>query len=70
LPLVIDDKLEGVEKTKQAVQFLKAVGAYPDVERVQSSKRQRAGKGKLRNRRYRTRRGPLLVYANENVKVI
>jgi large subunit ribosomal protein L4e len=40
------------------------------VERVQSTKRQRAGKGKLRNRRYRTRRGPLLIYANENVKVI
>jgi len=70
LPLVVDDKLEGIEKTRDAVAFLKRFGAYEDVERVANSKVIRAGKGKLRNRRYRLRRGPLFIYANENVNLL
>ena len=30
----------------------------------------RAGKGKLRNRRYRSRRGPLVVYSGANVPLL
>jgi len=30
----------------------------------------RAGKGKMRNRRYQTKKGPLVVYSNENSKLI
>jgi len=30
----------------------------------------RAGKGKLRNKRFKTRKGPLVVYSNENVKLV
>jgi large subunit ribosomal protein L4e len=66
VPLVVDNKvIEGVDKTKQAVAFLKSIGAYADVEKVIASHRVRAGKGKMRNRRYVQRRGPLVVY-NEN----
>jgi len=70
LPLVIDDKLEVVEKTRDVVAFLKRFGAYEDVERVANTKSLRAGKGKLRNRRYRLRRGPLFIYSNENVTLL
>jgi len=70
LPLVIEDKVEGVEKTKDAVALLKRFGAYEDVERVANSKVVKAGKGKLRNKRYRLRRGPLFVYSNENVNLV
>jgi len=70
LPLVVDDKLEGIDKTKDAVAFLKRFGAYDDVERVANSKNIRPGIGKLRNRRYRLRRGPLFVYNNENVTLV
>jgi large subunit ribosomal protein L4e len=52
-------------KTSAAVSLLKAVGAGPDVVKVQKSRKLRAGKGKLRNRRYRQRRGPLVVYNPE-----
>lgn len=31
LPLVVDDKLDNIEKTKDAVAFLKRFGAYEDV---------------------------------------
>jgi len=70
LPLVVDDKLEGVEKTRDIVAFLKRFGAYEDVERVANTKTVRAGKGKLRNRRYKLRKGPLFVYNNENVTLL
>jgi large subunit ribosomal protein L4e len=49
-------------KTSAAVSLLKAIGAGPDVVKVQKSRKLRAGKGKMRGRRYRQRRGPLVVY--------
>lgn len=70
LPLVVDNKVEGIERTKEAVQFLKDVGAYPDVRKVVDTIRVRAGLGKLRNRRYRSRRGPLIVYNGDNVPLL
>ena len=47
----------------QAVKALEKLGAAADVTRVEDSKAVRAGKGKGRNRRYVSRRGPLLVTA-------
>lgn len=70
LPLVVDNKVEGIERTKEAVQFLKDVGAYPDVKKVIETVGVRAGLGKLRNRRYRSRRGPLIVYKGDNVPLL
>jgi large subunit ribosomal protein L4e len=66
VPLVVCDEIEAIKTTSAAVACLKAIGAFDDVERVESSKRLRSGKGKLRNRRFRQRRGPLVVYANDN----
>ena len=66
VPLVIESKaFETSAKTASALGLLKAVGAGADLERVRSSKKLRAGKGKLRGRRYRQRRGPLVVYDPE-----
>lgn len=70
LPLVVDDKLESYEKTKDAIAFLKRFGAYEDVAKVIRNKRLRAGKGKMRGRRYKLRKGPLVVYSHENVKLV
>ena len=70
LPLVVDDKLDSYEKTKDAVAFLKRFGAFDDVKKVAKCKGLRAGKGKMRNRRYKTRRGPLVVYSNANAKLV
>lgn len=41
------------------------VGANVDVEKAKASRAVRAGKGKMRNRRYVARKGPLVVYAND-----
>lgn len=68
VPLVIDSKVvaaAGLAKTTGAIALLTAVGAAADVEKVKKSKKLRAGKGKLRGRRFRQRRGPLVVYDPE-----
>jgi len=66
MPLVVSDEFEGLIKTKTAVESLTAIGAYADVEKAKASTKIRTGQGKMRNRRHVQRRGPLVVYANDN----
>jgi len=66
VPLVLDTATESLQRTKQAIEALKAVGAYADVEKVKASKTLRRGKGKMRNRRHVQRLGPLVVYEEDN----
>jgi large subunit ribosomal protein L4e len=60
IPLVIS-ALNTLKKTKEAVKLLKAINAYPDVEKAKTTSKIRPGQGKSRNRRYVNRKGPLLV---------
>uniref|UniRef100_A0A3Q0QYV2 Ribosomal protein L4 n=1 Tax=Amphilophus citrinellus TaxID=61819 RepID=A0A3Q0QYV2_AMPCI len=62
VPLVVEDKVEGYKKTKEAVLLLKKLKAWNDIKKVYASQRMRAGKGKMRNRRRIQRRGPCIVY--------
>lgn len=64
-PLVVSDKIQEYNKTKQAVIFLRRIKAWNDIQKVYKSQRFRAGKGKMRNRRRIQRRGPLIVYGND-----
>ena len=64
IPFVVADEVCNMKKTKEAVAFLKKAGCYEDVEKVAENKKIRCGKGKLRNRRYTTRVGPMVVYAD------
>ncbi|KAJ7111948.1 60S ribosomal protein L4 [Mycena epipterygia] len=66
VPLVIASAAESFTKTKEAVALLKSLKAYADVIKVSNSRKLRAGKGKMRNRRHRQRRGPLIVYNEDN----
>merc|ERR1711884_910985 len=52
----------GYTKTKEAYILLKRTKAYNDIDQVCKTKRMRAGKGKMRNRRRIMKRGPLIVY--------
>ncbi|KAG5582588.1 hypothetical protein H5410_053215 [Solanum commersonii] len=70
LPLVVSDSIEGIEKTSNAIKALKQVGAYPDAEKAKDSHAIRTGKGKMRNRRYISRKGPLIVYGTEGAKLV
>lgn len=66
VPLVVADEAESISKTKEAVALLKSVGAHEDVAKVIRSKNLRAGKGKFRGRRFTERRGPLVIYKQDN----
>jgi large subunit ribosomal protein L4e len=66
VPLVVSDKVEEFKKTKEAVSFLRKVGAWADIEKVYKSKAMRAGRGKMRNRRRTQRLGPLVIYSKDN----
>jgi large subunit ribosomal protein L4e len=69
IPLVLDTSVETTKKTSAAKDILNAVGALDDVEKAAASKQVRAGKGKMRNRRYTLRRGPLIIYkSNDGVE--
>jgi len=64
-PIVVADDAEEIKKTKQAKELLERLGVWPDVERVMNSRRVRAGRGKMRGRRYRQAVGPLIVVSQE-----
>jgi len=65
VPLVVADDVQSYTRTKDAVTFLKKVRAWDDIDKVHNSKRFRAGIGKMRNRRRIQKRGPLIIYDND-----
>jgi large subunit ribosomal protein L4e len=64
LPIVVDDSLQEISKSKQLKQFLEKIGLKEELKRV-DKKKIRAGKGKIRGRPYRKRKGILFVVAED-----
>ena len=52
LPIVVDDKIQSISKTKELVEFLEKIGMGEELERTKERKI-RAGRGKSRGRRYK-----------------
>jgi len=66
IPLVVSiESIKDIKKTKQALELLKTLNAIDDVEKAKDSRQIRSGKGKMRNRRYVQRRGPLIIYSKK-----
>ncbi|NPA38642.1 MAG: 50S ribosomal protein L4 [Candidatus Nanohaloarchaeota archaeon] len=63
VPVVVEDALDTVAKTKELEMFLRKIGLEEELDRIKE-KKVRAGKGKLRGRRYKKKKGPLIVTAN------
>lgn len=65
LPVIIVDAVEdAVQKTAQARDLLEKIGVWPDIERSQEGTGIRAGKGKMRGRRYVEPRSVLFVLSS------
>lgn len=64
VPLVIDDKIQEIKKTKELLEILKALGLGKELERAAKTK-QRAGRGKSRGRRTIRRKGPLIIISED-----
>ena len=60
VPLIMEDKLESLNKTKEVIDIPKKVGLEKNLERAEK-KKVRAGKGKVRGRKYRRKKGPLII---------
>ena len=60
IPLVVDHL--NYKKTKDVLDALLTLGLQDELTRVALSKKIRTGKGKMRNRRYVKRRGPLIIH--------
>jgi len=61
VPVVVQDNLETLDKTSDVRKFLIAAGLWDDVERAKNGRTIRAGKGKMRGRRYRMPKSILVV---------
>jgi len=64
LPLVLDDALEGVQKTKEVQDIFEKIGVWADVERA-DRKGVRAGRGNMRGRGKKLGKGPLIVITED-----
>ncbi len=68
LPIIIDDDVEKDIKTaKEARVFLKTIGVWQDIERSYERIRIRAGRGKMRGRKYVEPRSILFVLTSYDV---
>ncbi|MCC6050160.1 MAG: 50S ribosomal protein L4 [Thermofilum sp.] len=65
IPMVVVDDLQGVSRTSDIRKVLKALGLWDDVERAMDGTRIRAGKGKMRGRRYKVPKSILIVVAED-----
>ncbi|MEK6967189.1 MAG: 50S ribosomal protein L4 [Nanoarchaeota archaeon] len=59
-PFALDGSIEGITKTKEAIKLLSTIGFSNELERA-SIKKIRAGRGKMRGRKYRKKKSLLLV---------
>jgi large subunit ribosomal protein L4e len=61
VPVVLEDKFETLSRTQDVISALTAAGVFQDVERAKESRKVRAGRGKMRGRRYKQRKSLLIV---------
>ena len=63
-PLIIEDKFEKINKTKDIKTVLEKIGLKDELKRA-SIKKVRAGKGTMRGRKYKKKTGPLIVVSDK-----
>jgi len=68
VPLIFEDKFETLGKTQEVITALTNIGVYNDVERAKDSRKVRAGRGKLRGRRYKQRKSLLIVTSGPELR--
>lgn len=69
LPIIVEDELKSISKTKDVEAFLQASNLWGDVIRAKNGRTIRAGKGKMRGRKYKKRKS-ILIVAHEGDMII
>jgi large subunit ribosomal protein L4e len=65
VPVVLEDKFETLGRTQDVISALTTLGVYNDIERSKDSRKVRAGRGKMRGRRFKQRKSLLIVTADK-----
>ena len=65
IPLVVDDKIQTIKKTEGVYSLLCDFGLKDELLKVKDGKKIRAGKGKTRGRKYKTKKGILIVIKDD-----
>ncbi|MCI5866633.1 MAG: 50S ribosomal protein L4 [Methanosphaera sp.] len=65
VPFIVDDELETIKTAKETREIFKDLGIMDDILRAKKGRKIKSGKGKLRGRKYRTPKGPLVVVGND-----
>ncbi|HUU76314.1 MAG TPA: 50S ribosomal protein L4 [Methanoregulaceae archaeon] len=68
VPVILEDQFEELSRTSDVIAALTAAGVYGDIERSKMSKKVRAGRGKMRGRRYKQRKSLLIVTSTKPLK--
>ena len=67
-PIVVDDALNDVKTASEVMAMFDAIGIGYDVDRAKDGTKIRAGRGKMRNRKYRTPVSVLIVISDKDRK--
>ncbi|TFF97765.1 MAG: 50S ribosomal protein L4 [Promethearchaeota archaeon] len=65
IPLVVDDKIQTIKKTEQIYSTLCDLGFNEELIKNKKGKKIRAGKGKNRGRKYKRKKGILIVIKDD-----
>ncbi len=65
IPLVIDDKIQTIKKTNRIYSILCNLGLKNELLKIKNGKKVRAGKGKLRGRKYKNKKGILIIIKDD-----
>ena len=63
-PIIVENGLEELKKTRDVVAVLRSLGLTDELKRC-SEKKIRSGKGKMRGRKYKKKKGPLIIIAED-----
>jgi len=68
IPVVFEDAFGELGRTSEVISALTAAGLYQDIERSKISRKVRAGRGKMRGRRFKQKKSLLIVTAEKPLK--
>ena len=69
VPIVVADEVQDIKTTAEVSAFLQKIGLGYDLDRAKDGRKIRAGRGKMRNRKYRTPVSILIVVSGREAPV-
>jgi len=64
VPIVLEDDFQKINKTSEVIAILEKLGLAQELARC-AQKKVRAGRGKMRGRRYRGKKGPVIIIGKD-----